>query len=72
MKRYFRYVIEWNRENASEVIEMDVDDNISEDELESQVTDAMWNDIINNNINSWSEEITKKEYEERYESHSRH
>lgn len=64
MKRYFRYVIEWNRENASEVIEMDVDDNISEDELESQVTDAMWNDIINNNINSWSEEITKKEYEE--------
>ena len=64
MKRYFRYVIKWNRENASEVIEMDVDDNISEDELESQVTDAMWNDIINNNINSWSEEITKKEYEE--------
>ena len=64
MKRYFRYVIEWNRENASEVIEMDVDDNISEDELKSQVTDAMWNDIINNNINSWSEEITKKEYEE--------
>ena len=64
MKRYFRYVIEWNQENASEVIEMDVDDNISEDELESQVTDAMWNDIINNNINSWSEEITKKEYEE--------
>ena len=64
MKRYFRYVIEWNRENASEVIEMDVDDNISEDELKSQVTDAMWNDIINNNIDSWSEEITKEEYEE--------
>ena len=64
MKRYFRYTIQWNRENASEVIEMDVDDNISEDELESQVTDAMWNDIINNNINSWSEEITKEEYEE--------
>lgn len=68
MKRYFRYVIEWNRENASEVIEMDVDDNISEDELESQVTDAMWNDIINNNINSWSEEITKEEYEEELNS----
>ena len=64
MKRYFRYVIEWNRENASEVIEMDVDDNISEDELESHVSDAMWNDIINNNIDSWSEEITKEEYEE--------
>ena len=64
MKRYFRYTIQWNRQEASEVVEMDVDDNISEDELESQVTDAMWNDIINNNINSWSEEITKKEYEE--------
>ena len=64
MKRYFRYTIEWNRENASEVIEMDVDDNISEDELKSHVSDAMWNDIINNNIDSWSEEITKEEYEE--------
>ena len=64
MKRYFRYTIQWNRQEASEVVEMDVDDNISEDELESQVTDAMWNDIINNNIDSWSEEITKEEYEE--------
>jgi hypothetical protein len=53
-----------NRQEASEVIEMDIDDNISEDELKSQVADAIWNDIINNNIDSWSEEITKKEYEE--------
>ena len=53
-----------NRQEASEVVEMDVDDNISEDELKSHVSDAMWNDIINNNINSWSEEITKEEYEE--------
>ena len=68
MKRYFRYTIQWNRQEASEVIEMDVDDNISEDELESQVTDAMWNDIINNNIDSWSEEITKEEYEEELNS----
>ena len=68
MKRYFRYTIEWNRENASEVIEMDVDDNISEDELKSQVADAIWNDIINNNIDSWSEEITKEEYEEELNS----
>ena len=64
MKRYFRYTIQWNRQEASEVVEMDVDDNISEDELKSQVADAIWNDIINNNIDSWSEEITKKEYEE--------
>ncbi|NLH78248.1 MAG: hypothetical protein GX465_14550 [Acidobacteria bacterium] len=64
MKRYFRYTIEWNRETASEVVEMDVDDNISEDELKSHVSDAMWNNIINNNIDSWSEEITKEEYEE--------
>lgn len=53
-----------NRQEASEVIEMDIDDNISEDELKSQVADAIWNDIINNNIDSWSEEITKEEYEE--------
>ena len=53
-----------NRQEASEVIEMDIDDNISEDELKSHVSDAMWNNIINNNIDSWSEEITKEEYEE--------
>ena len=64
MKRYFRYTIQWNRQEASEVVEMDVDDNISEDELKSHVSDAMWNNIINNNIDSWSEEITKEEYEE--------
>ena len=64
MKRYFRYTIQWNRQEASEVVEMDVDDNISEDELKLHVSDAMWNDIINNNIDSWSEEITKEEYEE--------
>ena len=68
MKRYFRYTIQWNRQEASEVVEMDVDDNISEDELKSQVADAIWNDIINNNIDSWSEEITKEEYEEELNS----
>jgi hypothetical protein len=37
---------------------------MSDEEAISMATEAMWNDIINNNINSHTKEITKTEYEE--------
>lgn len=63
VKRYFRSTIAFNRERASEVEEIDVPDDTSEDNVAEIVAEAMWMDIVNNNIDYWSEEITKEEYD---------
>ena len=63
MKKYFRYTIQWNRQTASEVQEFDFPESITTDEMMSEVSDAMWADLIGNNVDSWSREISKEEYE---------
>lgn len=64
MKRYFRYTIQWMRNETSEVSEIDIPEGATEEEIERIVIDEMWADIIGNNIEGWPVEISKEEYED--------
>jgi hypothetical protein len=62
MKRYFRCIVSMGREEASEMAEIEIPEGKTQEEAEEMAGDEMLPDLLANNVDSWTREISREEY----------
>ena len=61
MKRYFRCIVSMGREEASEMAEIEIPEGKTQEEAEEMAGDEMLPDLLANNVDSWTREISREE-----------
>ena len=64
MIRYFRYTIEWGREQAGDVVKVDIPDGTSPREIRKLIADIMYDELVNDHVSGECREISKEEFHE--------